>query len=899
MAQFRRSIQPTGFRPEQVSEKNVSQLQAYSDRIANALREERDAVITNRNRTADTLEKNARIEESQLARDTDIQEKNIQTKVREQDLLAQQARQDFETKTQASREIFGTLSTLSTSAALKLQEIEVERFKNQAVQDYAEVMTLGDNSPKVKATEAIAKEAQAEQVKAYTEIAKAEAAGTPPVVADRLSKNINELSFGAKVARLHQLQQKFDPYLNEQFMDGTKVYTDEAGNTFTGQQAARDGKRAGIVAAAALKEFMDVNGITGMNAGFLWKSGFLPGLLSSNQSIMNTAEKAEREDYKAKFTTDLEFQLGNLSKAPEGAADAGKSIIESNWPELVRLYGFQGGLDVLQKIYSTTDSKGEPINDLSALSTATLGPNGQTFGEYWGKNRMLAIQKTLKEAKSAAFQAEQAEKQANAIQAYEAIEADLVQQLESANAQEDESIIETARKEIFDKFGYIPPALETRARLVQQQNTRESQEQANIVLEKIRTGQATQGDVMSIADPELRAKVQEQFQKTVFDTNYGPNYKENLKMAEAAAKQIMGDSLEGTGGLEAKRLAQVISKNFSNDYREGLRLYKDPARAEEYALDKMQRDKEAALLNQDKNARYYSVVGPNNQKVFKNVRSLQARTAAQQNAALDTLRQTLQNTGTRALQSPGILGNETELRTLSEANATGQVLKFTPQMKEAAKILGISELEVANEAIAAYNRTNTVKIAPLRLDASLRAVNSARPQTRKLFTDNPTVQRILRGAAEIDQTSLRDPTNLRGGAGNVGAFRAAIIGKESGGNYNAVNPDSGALGIGQVMPDNVGPWTEKYLGRRLTPQQFLKDPKAQDAVINGRFRDMLNDQAAAGYKGEEAIRRAAAVWYSGRGNLWNDTKPQYSNGRRYPSIAEYTKAIYDAYRQQL
>ena len=86
--------------------------------------------------------------------------------------------------------------------------------------------------------------------------------------------------------------------------------------------------------------------------------------------------------------------------------------------------------------------------------------------------------------------------------------------------------------------------------------------------------------------------------------------------------------------------------------------------------------------------------------------------------------------------------------------------------------------------------------------------------------------------------------------------------------------------------------TEKY--DPLT-QQFLKDPAAQDAVVNGRFKDMLADQAAAGFSGEQMIRRAAAVWYSGQARLWNDTKPQYSNGRQYPSIAEYTKAIWQSY----
>jgi hypothetical protein len=167
----------------------------------------------------------------------------------------------------------------------------------------------------------------------------------------------------------------------------------------------------------------------------------------------------------------------------------------------------------------------------------------------------------------------------------------------------------------------------------------------------------------------------------------------------------------------------------------------------------------------------------------------------------------------------------------------------------------------------------------------------ANPRTTPRMRDQYQIelQRLKQGQmTPSDQSSL--PTN-------VSSFRQAIIGKESGGNYNAVNPDSGALGIGQVMPENVGPWTQKYLGKTLTPEQFLKDQKAQDAVVNGRFNDMLKDQATAGFSGEQMIRRAAAVWYSGQAKLWNDTKPQYSNGRRYPSVSEYTKAIWDSYQK--
>lgn len=166
-----------------------------------------------------------------------------------------------------------------------------------------------------------------------------------------------------------------------------------------------------------------------------------------------------------------------------------------------------------------------------------------------------------------------------------------------------------------------------------------------------------------------------------------------------------------------------------------------------------------------------------------------------------------------------------------------------------------------------------------------------------LANPRATAAQRIRATARLSEARRRQQTSSL--PPNAQAFREAIIGKESGGNYNAINPDSGALGIGQVMPENVGPWTEKYLGRRLTPEQFLQDKAAQDKVINGRFTDMIADQQAAGFKGELMIRRAAAVWYSGQPNLWNNTKPQYSNGRQYPSVAEYTKAIWEAYSSKL
>lgn len=217
----------------------------------------------------------------------------------------------------------------------------------------------------------------------------------------------------------------------------------------------------------------------------------------------------------------------------------------------------------------------------------------------------------------------------------------------------------------------------------------------------------------------------------------------------------------------------------------------------------------------------------------------------------------------------------------------------SPDLVTIAKAAGLPVRTVLQQQAQKYGIIYT----PASADAAAKKFEENRkidPSAASILA-NPrsTAEQRIRATARLAEAKRRSQT--RNLPPNISKFRAAIIGKESGGNYGAVNPDSGALGIGQVMPENVGPWTKQYLGRSLTPQQFLNDPAAQDAVVNGRFKDMIADQQAAGFSGEQMIRRAAAVWYSGQARLWSDTKPQFYKGRRYPSIAEYTKAIWDAY----
>lgn len=112
-------------------------------------------------------------------------------------------------------------------------------------------------------------------------------------------------------------------------------------------------------------------------------------------------------------------------------------------------------------------------------------------------------------------------------------------------------------------------------------------------------------------------------------------------------------------------------------------------------------------------------------------------------------------------------------------------------------------------------------------------------------------------------------------------FFSAIAEQESGGRYNAVGVWVGgdrAYGKYQVMGANVGPWTSKYYGKRLTPQQFLNSPAAQEAVARGVLKSYYNKYGARG---------AASAWYSGNPNLHMSTRAQPGG----PSIKGYVDSV--------
>jgi hypothetical protein len=133
------------------------------------------------------------------------------------------------------------------------------------------------------------------------------------------------------------------------------------------------------------------------------------------------------------------------------------------------------------------------------------------------------------------------------------------------------------------------------------------------------------------------------------------------------------------------------------------------------------------------------------------------------------------------------------------------------------------------------------------------------------------------------QPALYAPTGNPAGSGNpFDRLRNAIAAKESGGNYSAVNPTSGALGKYQIIPGNIASWSKAALGYSITPQQFLRDPSVQDRIATYQLGQYYNKYGAAG---------AALAWYAGEGALSYSSAARNRPQGAYPSMNSYVQDV--------
>ena len=112
---------------------------------------------------------------------------------------------------------------------------------------------------------------------------------------------------------------------------------------------------------------------------------------------------------------------------------------------------------------------------------------------------------------------------------------------------------------------------------------------------------------------------------------------------------------------------------------------------------------------------------------------------------------------------------------------------------------------------------------------------------------------------------LGPATTLASNPPGLARFMYAMGQVESGGNYYARNPYTGAYGKYQIMPSNWPSWASRYLGNANARQT----PANQEIVAAGKFRTL--------YNGLQSWRRVAYWWLTGssRTTGWSTYATRY------------------------
>jgi len=213
-----------------------------------------------------------------------------------------------------------------------------------------------------------------------------------------------------------------------------------------------------------------------------------------------------------------------------------------------------------------------------------------------------------------------------------------------------------------------------------------------------------------------------------------------------------------------------------------------------------------------------------------------------------------------------------------------------------ARQLGVPVLDIYKRQVENYDMPQPTEL--------LKQVDEVRPELKKFF--NNYLSGIASRAA-FTRVSGQPPVRsmFAGMVGNdqLSRLKRAFIDQESSGDHNAVNRRTGALGLVQVMPENVGSFTQQYLGRAYSYAEFKNNRAAQELLATRLFEDMLAKHTAPGRSEEEIIRRIAAEHYGGPGAVeyWNSHQ-YHAKGSQYnpygaePDMAEYTMSVYRKYR---
>lgn len=762
--------------PQQASNQAIAQIDRETQRIVSALREERDAAIANRDRISKSMVQNQKIESEQAATNNQTALQNQQTLFEKQAAIRQQALNEYNASTAASREMFGAISKFSDAAASKLQEMEKDRYLKTWGEDLARLMVNGDNDPLAKEARENELEQKENVVIAEGGIIKAGKQGANPLDTSSAAVQLSELNPAVQTYRMMKAARGWGVHLATLEKD----FTAPDGSTFRAQEAVNDPAKMQQVINSELEPFLEKLGLKGINPGVLWNAGLLPNIMQQNQVMINKATQQQIADNKSQIKDNaislvLVEGLGSLQEARRMMLAAGFTNSQVN--------------EILDNAVIQQASLAVPIFNVDDYIKNSTGPNGEPMSEA----RKIQLQVDFLNAKNSARSAASADEKFRSDEFLREALPQVQDRIDAAATDEQKiGIVNELTLKYEKKFP--GRAIDSRIISLEKETLGKIKEREEAeLLAMISTDSLTYVALDNFQIPSIREKARAALVSSK-TSKFGPNYTDVEKSLKSKAEKLIGytPSVAGRTSPEAVVMEQVLIKDLRQRMSvltaPGGKYANNPAAAISEAI--AQQEAEIVKGKSDANSLFYKDA---NGKYINIERGITRQTDTI-NGRIYNMRKEI-SLGNDPFKVPELVLPTTELTAkvrLLEQGTGG--FDVGPEIRALARDKGMSNFDAFIRLVESRGIKHNI---PKALGLGMNNIQYRDPATARML-DNIEVRSpmiIKRGAA------------VSGGTVNNfarGAFKGlsqTIGGVESfGGNYGAYNRGGYAGGHGAIAP---------------------------------------------------------------------------------------------------
>lgn len=907
MAKFQKYASGGGFNPVRVSRENVNKILQQGARDAKLLKQFAESDLKEAKRQQDNKNAAFDFEQKQKARNEEIAQYNAQ-----QQIAAAQNEQQVQIRESQNpgslASVLSSVAQLSSTASQMYDTYKTEQDKITKQNDINKYFSDPEYRAKVdEAAMSMSMQNNAVATEAIFEVNVADAVSGDKLPVAQLANPIINLSPGQAEAYIQGKVMEYPGYIANFFSDPNNSLT-IGGQNYDVIQISKDPDLYSRGLSELRTRFFEERGMDQLSVESMSKG--LQSIMSTEGQLLAANADEYIETQRASSTQSANMLYAELDNSIDLNSLDAQAQVPQIWARL--LYGNAGNFSAtLEQYQDMVQSVTNPVLK-EALESYKINDK-MTIMDYPRRARDIRNERTdrviqdenrVQRAAQARFVANNRED--NVLETY-------TQRLKEAQAEGPIAVqqvinsIEEDQRIRANGFAVSDPAVE---QLTSSYTTKSANGWREQFEEDSINGTLTEEQADQAPTSEDRKEYLEAYQAQQ-DKRYGPNYDQVKENLDAAAKQLTEIPGVKRPVGDPNPYETLIKKDLRNRFKVKFdelmsagNLTAQQASAE--ALTYVEGLVEQGLLNTPGSIYQREISATKSSVTFLNpqltsaLRGPAAVSRADINKALKQNPKTFQNIN-------GSILTEAQLREAALTYDAGDGSFFIPESVQYVHSLSngnFKPIDLINAQIDAYNVAQpdqSKHIERLEPNDFTKRLNDMDPESLSIFSDvrERSPRRLTRASLstakpEERQRVLSYSKLKKDLAPLTPRIVDAIIGKESGGDSTVLNQSgSGAIGLGQVMPENVGPWTNTYLGYRMTPEEFRYDPAAQMTVITGKVNDIYQDQLTAGYDEDTAIRRTASIWYSGRGELYNNTNPQYWDGDEYPSIDSYTQYILD------